>query len=74
MTNHTDRHDTGTFHCPNCRDGYDGYHRCPEGEDRVQFVCKDCDELVNRERHQMDVEGIAPSRCATCALNRMAEP
>jgi len=63
----------GTYHCPNCRRGYDGYHKCPDGVDRVEFECSDCGEHVNRERHQMDIEGIAPRRCATCALNRMAE-
>lgn len=64
----------GTYHCPNCRQGYDGYHECPEGTDRVEFTCIDCDEHVNRERHQMDVEGLAPQRCANCTLGRMAEP
>lgn len=66
--------ETGTYHCPNCRSGYDGYHECPDGVDRVEFNCRDCDEHVNRERHQMDIKGIAPRRCATCTLNRMAEP
>lgn len=63
----------GTYHCPNCSDGYDGYHECTDGTDRVEFTCTDCGEHVNRERHQMDVRGIAPKRCASCTLGRMAE-
>lgn len=70
----TPEQDTGTYHCPYCGSGYDGYHKCPEGKDRVEFVCSDCDEHINRDRHQMDVVGIAPERCATCTLDRMAEP
>lgn len=70
----TQQEDTGTYHCPSCRSGYDGYHECPDGPDRVEFTCSDCGEHVNRERHQMDVEGIPPKRCATCTLGRMAEP
>lgn len=66
--------DHGTYHCPNCRTGYDGYHKCKKGPDRVEFTCNDCGEHTNRERHQMDVEGLTPQRCASCTLNRMAEP
>jgi len=72
--NETDESAVGTYHCPYCENGYDGYHKCSEGTDRVEFTCMDCDEHVNRDRHSMDIEGIAPSRCASCTLDRMAEP
>jgi len=71
MTPDTDPENIGPFHCTACRSGYDGYHRCPEGEDRVVFVCTDCGELKNRAVHQMDVEGIRPSRCVSCTFERM---
>lgn len=63
----------GTYHCPACRRGYDGWHHCPEGPDRVEYECIDCEEHVNREQHSMDIDGIVPSRCSSCTLARMAE-
>jgi hypothetical protein len=63
----------GTYHCPSCRSGYDGYHRCPDGPDRVEHECIDCGEHVNRQAHDMDIEGIAPKRCFSCTLGAMAE-
>jgi hypothetical protein len=63
----------GPFHCPNCNEGYDDYHRCPEGSDRVAFECIDCESYRNRETHQLDVEGVTPQRCTECTLARMAE-
>lgn len=64
----------GNYHCPNCQQAYGGYHRCPEGQDRVEYVCIDCHEHVNRDSHELDIEGIAPKRCTTCTLDRMADP
>jgi DNA-directed RNA polymerase subunit RPC12/RpoP len=63
----------GPFHCPKCNAGYEGYHRCPAGSDRVEYECIDCNEHVNRETHQLDVDGVAPARCAECTFERMAE-
>jgi len=63
----------GAVKCENCRDWFEGYHRCSAGSDRVQFVCSDCDENIARETHDMDVKGLVPQRCATCTLDRMAE-
>jgi len=37
----------------------------------VEFVCSDCGDHVERERHQIDIPGLTPQRCATCALNQM---
>jgi hypothetical protein len=65
---------TGTYHCPGCGNGYDGYHCCSNGPDRVEFSCNDCGEHRNRKVNQMDVEGLTPQRCASCTLDRMAEP
>lgn len=59
-------------HCPDCGQGYRGYHRCAEGTDRVEFTCSDCEEHIDRERHQMDVAGVPPARCASCTMERMA--
>lgn len=65
----------GSYHCPNCRQGYDGWHHCDEGRDRVEYECIDCGEHVNREEHHngFDINGMVPSRCASCTLRRMAE-
>jgi peptide subunit release factor 1 (eRF1) len=64
----------GTYHCPNCHTGYEGYHKCPEGSDRVKYTCDDCGKHVNRETHQMEIVGVPPSRCVSCTFDRMAEP
>jgi hypothetical protein len=62
-----------TYHCSNCGGGYDEYHECPDGPDRVEFTCIDCDDHKNREVHQMDIAGIPPKRCASCTLRRVPE-
>lgn len=64
----------GPYHCPDCRLGFEGYHYCEVGEDRVGYVCSDCGEVVNRTAGSIDIEGIAPSRCGSCTFARMAEP
>jgi hypothetical protein len=60
-----------THDCPYCGDFVSGYHYCPEGEDRVAFECIDCHEEQNRDAHQMDINGMAPQRCAQCTFARM---
>lgn len=40
--------------------------------DRIQFTCKDCGKEVDREPNSMDIDGIAPVRCAECTMKRMA--
>jgi len=69
----SDRQNAGLYHCPACRQGFEGYHYCDEGKDRVGYVCNDCGEIVKRTIGGMDIEGIAPKRCGTCTLDRMAE-
>jgi hypothetical protein len=64
----------GTYHCPDCGEGFVDYHRCSQGSDRVGSVCSDCSEAVNRETHQLDIEGIAPGRCTSCTFDKMAHP
>jgi len=72
-TTSSEQNGTGTYHCSNCRHGYDNYHECPDGPDRVEFECTDCEDHINRETHHMDVQGLAPQRCADCTLETMAE-
>jgi endogenous inhibitor of DNA gyrase (YacG/DUF329 family) len=43
-------------------------------ENRIQFECIDCGKDVDREPHQMDVDGLTPKRCAQCVFERMGEP
>jgi hypothetical protein len=62
-----------TYHCNACGGGYDGYHRCPAADDRVEFTCIDCGEHKNREASDMEIVGVAPQRCWTCTLNKMAQ-
>jgi len=62
-----------THDCPHCETFVSGYHECDAGSDRVAFECSDCHEEVDRDSLKMDITGIAPSRCASCALERMAE-
>jgi hypothetical protein len=40
----------------------------------IEFDCKDCDKHVSRPPSQMDIDGLTPVRCASCTLERMAEP
>lgn len=40
---------------------------------RVEFTCSDCGEHIERERHQMDIPGMTPSRCTSCTFDRMGE-
>lgn len=61
----------GTYHCNDCNEGYDGYHDCDWGDDKVEFVCNDCGEHINREVYDTDIEGVTPQRCASCTLERM---
>jgi hypothetical protein len=42
-----------------------------ESSERIQFVCKECGEEVDREPHQMDVDGLTPCRCASCVMEMM---
>lgn len=65
--------DTGLYHCPGCLAGFEGYHECEDGPDRVAFQCSDCHEVVKRPAGGIDIEGIAPQRCGSCTLDRMAE-
>lgn len=37
----------------------------------VEFDCIDCGEHIKRERHQMDIPGMTPSRCTSCTFGRM---
>ena len=70
----SDQHDTGLYHCPACRQGFEGYHYCDEGKDRVGYVCNDCGEIVKRTvTDDIDIEGIAPKRCGSCTLTAMAQ-
>jgi len=62
-----------THDCPYCETAVDGYHRCDAGSDRVAYVCSDCGDEVGRDTHQMDITGVAPSRCAQCTFERMGE-
>lgn len=67
--------DTGLYHCPGCRRGFEGYHECEDGPDRAGYVCNDCGEIVKRTTTDgIDIKGVAPSRCGSCTLSRMAEP
>jgi hypothetical protein len=56
------------FQCPNCGFGYGGYHECLGGPDRVEFECIDCGDHVNREAHELDIDGLTPQRCVSCTL------
>lgn len=38
---------------------------------RVSFECIDCGEHIERERHQMDIPGLTPSRCTSCTFDKM---
>lgn len=40
---------------------------------RVEFDCIDCGEHIERERHNMDIPGLTPSRCTSCTFDRMAK-
>jgi DNA-directed RNA polymerase subunit RPC12/RpoP len=70
----TERESHGTYHCNDCGNGYDGYHYCDAGPDKVEYVCSDCGEHQNRETNQIDIEGMPPGRCVSCTFDRMAEP
>jgi hypothetical protein len=39
----------------------------------VEFECTDCGDYIKRERHQMDIPGMTPQRCASCTLNKMGQ-
>ena len=60
------------YHCPDCESGFRGYHRCPDGHDRVAHICADCEKVVYRTVSAIDIEGIAPERCGSCTLDAMA--
>lgn len=73
-TDDTAEHNAGTYHCPDCRSGFDGYHECPDGRDRVGYVCVDCGEVVKRTTTDgIDIKGIAPKKCGSCTLTAMAQ-
>jgi hypothetical protein len=45
------------YHCPDCENGFRGYHRCSDGTDRVAYTCSDCQKVVYRTVGGLDIEG-----------------
>jgi len=62
-----------THDCPSCGTFVSGYHECDTGSDRVAFECLDCQEVIDRDTHKMDITGIAPRRCVMCTVARIGE-